>query len=222
MAATAAWRPIGHVLVEAGAISPEDLELALVEQRQSGRRLGEVLIDSGRITWLQPANAFADQARDLEVGGETEMIAEPEVVDAVEAVERVEEISQPAPVEPTAAGPTPVEPTPVGPTVAVPAPEPAPMPAAPPVSAVVEPPASAPLPHQTEETQTRPSFDLDGDAASRLETVEAMRKERQRAFLEPVSVTERLRATVAKLQDELDERNAEIMRLRTNRTISAA
>ena len=180
MAATAAWRPIGHVLVEAGAISQEDLELALIEQRRSGRRLGEVLIDSGRITWLQLANAIADQARDLEVGGEVEMVAEPEVIEE--------------------------------PVVEQPVYEPAP------VVSVAEPPVSAPLP-QVEDA--RPSLDMN-DAASRLETVEAMLKERQRAFLELVSVTERLRATVAKLQDEVDERNAEIMKLRTNRTVSAA
>lgn len=53
------------------------------------------------------------------------------------------------------------------------------------------------------------------EATARLQTVETMLKERQRAFLELVSVTERLRATVAKLQDELSARDAEITRLRS-------
>lgn len=53
------------------------------------------------------------------------------------------------------------------------------------------------------------------EATARLQTVETMLKERQRAFLELVSVTERLRATVAKLQDELLARDAEITRLRS-------
>jgi hypothetical protein len=44
--------------------------------------------------------------------------------------------------------------------------------------------------------------------------VEALLKERQRAFLELVSVTETLRAAVEKLQDDLAERDAEIARLR--------
>jgi hypothetical protein len=207
MNATAAWRPIGHVLVDAGAISPEDLELALVEQRRSGRRLGEILIDTGRITWLQLANAIADQARDLEVGGEVEMVAEPEMVVEPDMVEPVTE--EPVVVEPTPA-PAPQ------PAVAVPEP---PL-SGPPVSGppVSSPPLSAALPVEAEALR---SLSAD-DAVSRLETVEAMLKERQRAFLELVSVTERLRATVAKLQDELDERNAEIMKLRTARSVSAA
>src|SRR5690349_20616829 len=66
MSTSAAWRPIGHVLVEAGAISQDELELARAEQRRSGRRLGEILIDSGRITWLTLANAIAEQATDME------------------------------------------------------------------------------------------------------------------------------------------------------------
>jgi hypothetical protein len=49
---------------------------------------------------------------------------------------------------------------------------------------------------------------------NRLETVEAMLRERQRAFLELVSTTETLRRAVAKLQDELAEKDAEIARLR--------
>ena len=48
----------------------------------------------------------------------------------------------------------------------------------------------------------------------RLETVEAMLRERQRAFLELVSSTETLRRTVSKLQDEIAEKDAEIARLR--------
>ena len=51
-------------------------------------------------------------------------------------------------------------------------------------------------------------------AADRLVTVEALLKERQRAYLELVSVTETLRAAVEKLQHELAERDAEIARLR--------
>jgi hypothetical protein len=77
------------------------------------------------------------------------------------------------------------EPTPVA------APDPPPPPPPPP-------PAPAPSLHH-------------GD---RLETVEAMLRERQRAFLELVSSTETLRRTVSKLQDEIAEKDAEIARLR--------
>ena len=55
------WRPIGEVLVAAGAITREELQEALHEQRHSGKRLGEVLIEAGRISWLSLAQAIADQ-----------------------------------------------------------------------------------------------------------------------------------------------------------------
>jgi hypothetical protein len=137
----AGWRPIGTVLVEAGAIDHAQLQAALAEQKLSGRRLGEILIDSGAITWNALAHAIAAQ------------------VDALDANEPH---------------------------------EPAPPPPAPP----------APV---------RPPTVEDGD---RLETVEAMLRERQRAFLELVSTTETLRRAVAKLQDALAEKDVEIARLR--------
>ena len=64
------WRPIGEVLVAAGAITREELQEALHEQRQSGKRLGEVLIEAGRISWLSLAQAIADQTSESEVGRE--------------------------------------------------------------------------------------------------------------------------------------------------------
>jgi hypothetical protein len=55
---------------------------------------------------------------------------------------------------------------------------------------------------------------VDVHSGDRLQTVEAMLRERQRAFLELVSTTETLRRAVSKLQDELAEKDAEIARLR--------
>jgi hypothetical protein len=78
--------------------------------------------------------------------------------------------------------------------------EPAPTPAA--AVAPPPPPPAPPVP--------APSLQH-GD---RLETVEAMLRERQRAFLELVSSTETLRRTVSRLQDEIGEKDAEIARLR--------
>src|SRR5919204_814521 len=117
MATTAAWRPIGTVLVDSGAITEDDLEAALAEQKRSGRRLGEILIGSGAITWLDLAHAIAEQASDLEAG----------------AVEPAPVVQHAEPVKPA---------------------------------------------------------DADAEKDDRLETVETMLKERQRAFLELVSVTE--------------------------------
>jgi hypothetical protein len=145
------------ILVEAGAINVEDLVSALAEQRRTRRRLGEILIDSGRITWLQLAEAITEQARDL---------------------------------DPMAAPP--------------PSPEPAPAPPATP-----EPGSSASLPPLGAGRNSA------GRPAGRPD-VEVMLMERQRAFLELVAVSETLRATVARLQDELAERDAEIARLRSS------
>ncbi|MFY9580415.1 MAG: hypothetical protein WAQ33_13955 [Gaiellaceae bacterium] len=142
-------RPVGMILVEAGAINVEDLVSALAEQRKTRRRLGEILIDSGRITWLQLAEAITEQARDL---------------------------------DPAAAPP----------------PQPASaQPAAP----------KTPLP------PPRPPVSVSTVSAGRPD-IEVMLMERQRAFLELVAVTETLRSTVTRLQDELAQRDAEITRLR--------
>lgn len=55
----------------------------------------------------------------------------------------------------------------------------------------------------------------DFEGGNRLQTVEAMLMERQRAFLELVQTTESLRRTVSTLRDQLAERDAEITRLRS-------
>ena len=62
------WRPIGEVLVAAGAITRDELHEALREQGRSGKRLGEVLIEAGRISWLSLAQAIADQTSESEAG----------------------------------------------------------------------------------------------------------------------------------------------------------
>ena len=66
----ARWRPIGEVLVGAGALTREELQEALQEQRRSGQRLGEVLIEAGRISWLSLAQAIAEQTSESEAGRE--------------------------------------------------------------------------------------------------------------------------------------------------------
>jgi hypothetical protein len=48
----------------------------------------------------------------------------------------------------------------------------------------------------------------------RLEEVESLLRERQRAFIELVGTTELLRRQVARLEDRLSERNAELARLK--------
>jgi hypothetical protein len=138
-AANGGWRPIGQVLVEGGHITQEDLHLALEEQKRTGKRLGETLIETGRISWLGLAQAIAEQANGL--------------------------------------GPAP--------------------------QAQVQTPVPA------------PAASSEPQSLAKLETVEALLKERQRAFLELVSTAETLRRKVAKLETELLQRNAEIVRLKS-------
>jgi hypothetical protein len=160
--AAAAWRPIGTVLVEAGAIDESQLQAALAEQKESGKRLGEILIDSGAITWNALAHAIAEQVQAID-----------------DSVEQTQDEPEPDRPEPPAA----------------------PQPAAEPAVPLLQPA----LP-----TVTR--YDVGSD--NRLEAVEAMLRERQRAFMELVSTTETLRRAVAKLQDQLAEKDREIARLR--------
>jgi hypothetical protein len=129
-------RPIGQILLEQEAITEADLEAALAEQERSGRRLGEILIEAGRTSWLAIARAMAEQVLDIQ---------DPE-----------------------------------------PDPEPP------------QPFASRPL----------------ADPEIKLHTVEAMLRERQRAFVELVGTAETLRTKVAWLEDQLEERNRELARLR--------
>jgi hypothetical protein len=129
-------RPIGQILLEKEAITEEHLEAALAEQERSGRRLGEILIESGHTSWLAIARAMAEQVLDIK---------EPE--------------PEPEPARPVAPSP------------------------------------------------------LD-DPEIKLHNVEAMLRERQRAFIELVGTAETLRTKVAWLEDQLEERTRELTRLR--------
>ena len=122
-------RPIGQILLEQEAITKANLDAALAEQERSGRRLGEILIESGHTSWLAIARAMA----------------EPE----------------PQPEPPRAVAPSPL-----------------------------------------------------ADPEIKLHSVEAMLRERQRAFIELVGTAETLRSKVAWLEDQLEERNRELARIR--------
>lgn len=47
-----AYMRLGDLLIAAGAITEEQLQTALQTQKQSGQRLGDVLIDSGSSSML--------------------------------------------------------------------------------------------------------------------------------------------------------------------------
>lgn len=56
-----AHKRLGDLLIEAGSITEEQLELALASQRESGRRLGDELIADGIITETELIDTLCDQ-----------------------------------------------------------------------------------------------------------------------------------------------------------------
>lgn len=186
-------RPIGQILVERNEISEAELAAALAEQERTGLRLGQILIETGRISWLALARAIAEQVLDID--------AEPG--DAAPAQAEATPVqAEPEPVQPSRLPPIPQLPDPTPPPsahfvprhpVPAPAPEPAPEPAAVP--------------------------DVLDDPALKLHSVEALLKERQRAFIELVTTTETLRMKVARLEEIIDERDRELARLRVARAV---
>jgi hypothetical protein len=55
------WRPLGKILVDDELLSPMELERALSEQRETGRLLGEILVEHGAMTGATLAQALARQ-----------------------------------------------------------------------------------------------------------------------------------------------------------------
>ncbi len=188
-------RPIGQILVEKNEISEAELAAALAEQERTGLRLGQILIETGRISWLALARAIAEQVLDIE-----DVQPEPTPPHAAPAVPAVPAVPAPPPPVPAPAAvvawsavPTPVDPPPLPPApvaVAAPVPAPAPTPVAP---------------------------ELIHDPEIKLHSVEALLKERQRAFIELVTTTETLRMKVAHLEEIIDERDSELTKLRVMR-----
>src|SRR5438445_11697244 len=58
---TDAWVPLGTLLRRVGAISSEQLEIALTEKERSPRRLGEILVEWGWVPSVAIARALAEQ-----------------------------------------------------------------------------------------------------------------------------------------------------------------
>jgi hypothetical protein len=198
-------RPIGQILVEKKEISEAELAAALAEQERTGLRLGQILIETGRISWLALARAIAEQVLDIE-----DVQPEPTAPPAAPALPAVPAAPAPLPPVPAPAAvvawsavPTPVDPPPPpSAPIAVAAPAPAPAPA----------PTPAPTP-----TPTPVAPELIRDREIKLHSVEALLKERQRAFIELVTTTETLRMKVAHLEEIIDERDRELTRLRVIR-----
>ena len=187
-------RPIGQILVEKGEISPAELQAALDEQERTGLKLGQILIETGRISWLALARAIAEQVLDIE-GPTRRKRTAPASGSGARSRARAGPRARP----PTAAdlhsrrapgaGTQPAQPLQAAPP-APPVPVLAPQPAAP---------------------------DLLHDPEIKLHSVEALLKERQRAFIELVTTTETLRMKVARLEEIIEERDRELTKLRVLR-----
>ena len=54
-------RPIGEIFVELGFVTNDQLDAALVVQRETGARIGEVLVEQGSLSRLDLASALAEQ-----------------------------------------------------------------------------------------------------------------------------------------------------------------
>ena len=55
------WRQLGELLADEGLLTPTELELALDEQRRTGRLLGQIVVDIGRsapVTRVKPGISF--------------------------------------------------------------------------------------------------------------------------------------------------------------------
>jgi hypothetical protein len=188
-------RPIGQILVERGEISEDDLQAALAEQERTGRRLGEILIEQGQTSWLALARALAEQVLDIQAAPENPPS------DAVEAVRAmVEKVASLPPV------PDPLPP-----------PEPAPAvdPERELARAVAERVADidSAATKETHLLHLTPRQHAE-DPEAKLHSIEALLRERQRAFIELFTTAETLRMKVARLEDLLDERDRELSRLR--------
>jgi hypothetical protein len=188
-------RPIGQILVEKNEISEAELAAALAEQERTGLRLGQILIETGRISWLALARAIAEQVLDIED-------VQPEPTAPPAAPAPPPPAPTPAPVAALPPAPTEVVAWSAVPTPADPPPPPAPIV----VAAPPPPPVPAPV-----------APELIRDPEIKLHSVEALLKERQRAFIELVTTTETLRMKVAHLEEIIDERDRELTKLRVMR-----
>jgi hypothetical protein len=154
-----------------------------------------ILVETGAITVDDLVNALAEQRRTRRRLGEilidSGLITWLQLAEAI--AEQARDLDPEASPEPEpeleqepALEPEPAEPTPMA------------------VKASPEPPVTVaePPPSVVAASGGRPD-------------VELMLMERQRAFMELVSVTESLRSTITRLQDELAQRDAEITRLRS-------
>jgi hypothetical protein len=177
------------------------------------RPIGQILVEKKEISEAELAAALAEQERTgLRLGQiliETGRISWLALARAIaEQVLDIQDV-EPAPKR---------EPDPaLLPTFAPPPPPPsfAPRPQAAPAPSFAPPPQPSPAASVAQPQPVAPS--LIHDPEIKLHSVEALLKERQRAFIELVTTTETLRMKVAHLEEIIEERDRELTRLRVLR-----
>jgi methyl-accepting chemotaxis protein len=91
-------RPIGSFFVEKGFVTQEQLEDALRAQRESGQRLGEILVERGHISRFDLASVIGSQLGELRLlqGGLAQSKPEPahELARAREARDETAELER--------------------------------------------------------------------------------------------------------------------------------
>jgi hypothetical protein len=179
------------------------------------RPIGQILVEKNEISEAELAAALAEQERTgLRLGQiliETGRISWLSLARAIaEQVLDIEDV-QPEPTASPAAPPPPAPAPPVPAPAAVPAWSASPAPA---LAAAAPPPVPA-APAVAAPAPVAPS--LIQDPEIKLHSIEALLKERQRAFIELVTTTETLRMKVAHLEEIIDERDRELTRLRVIR-----
>lgn len=75
-------RRIGTILVERGLITPAELELALAEQKGTGRPLGEICVTRFGLDRLSLADALAEQWEEIQRGSGVEPVRDGDDEDA--------------------------------------------------------------------------------------------------------------------------------------------
>jgi hypothetical protein len=201
-------RPIGQILVERGEISEIDLEAALAEQERSGRRLGEILIEQGRTSWLAISRAIAEQVLDFQnAEPEPEPTPEP-VAEKPDPVAMVRELAERVASLPPVPDPLPPPDHPERALARAVAEQ----------VANLDTPAPQPQVEDTRLLTLTPKAPL-MSADEKIVSIEALLRERQRAFIELVTTAETLRMKVARLEEILDERDRELTKLRIARAV---
>jgi hypothetical protein len=94
---TASWRRLGEIFVDRGFVTEEELEQALVRQRQTGERLGEALVAQGVISKFELAGALAEQMAALERSAAEDATDVPAEATVHQLPTRPEEPSETAP-----------------------------------------------------------------------------------------------------------------------------